>query len=46
VKEFNVTGLCIPEKHFMVDISGNIEKMNNMEKKMNAFMKPMVDIYF
>jgi len=26
-KEFHVTGTCIPEKHYMVDISGRIEQI-------------------
>lgn len=26
-RRFNVTGLCIPEKHYMADISGHLEKM-------------------
>lgn len=26
-KEFHVTGTCIPEKHYMVDISGRIERI-------------------
>ena len=27
MKRFNVTGLCVPTKHYMVDISGKIEKI-------------------
>lgn len=26
-KKFNVTGLCMPEKHYMADISERLEKM-------------------
>jgi Predicted AAA-ATPase. len=33
MKEFNVTGLCIPEKHFMVDISGKVKKIAEMVDK-------------
>ncbi len=33
MKEFNVTGLCIPEKHFMVDISNKIDKISHMVDK-------------
>lgn len=33
VKEFNVTGLCIPEKHYMVDISKKIIKIIEMVDK-------------
>lgn len=29
-KKFNVTGVCIPEKHYMVDIKGKIEKIVNL----------------
>jgi len=25
MKEFNVTGLCIPERHYMVDISNKLK---------------------
>ena len=27
MRRFNVTGLCVPEKHYMVDISGKIDKI-------------------
>ena len=27
MKEFNTTGICNPEKHYMVDISGRIKKI-------------------
>lgn len=37
MKEFNVTGLCIPEKHFMVDISGKIKKIIEMVDKGDYF---------
>ena len=33
MKEFNVTGLCIPEKHYMVDISNKIIKIIEMIDK-------------
>lgn len=26
-KEFNTTGLCIPEKHYMADVSGKVEQI-------------------
>jgi hypothetical protein len=29
-KKFNVTGTCIPEKHYMVDISGKIKEITAM----------------
>ena len=27
IKKFNVTGTCIPDKHYMVDISGKLDKI-------------------
>ena len=30
MRKFNVTGLCVPEKHFMVDISGKLAKIMEM----------------
>ena len=30
MRTFNVTGLCIPNKHYMVDISGKLEKIMEM----------------
>lgn len=33
MKEFNVTGLCIPEKHYMVDISNKIKMISEMVDK-------------
>jgi len=33
MKEFNVTGLCIPEKHYMVDISNKITKIIELVDK-------------
>jgi len=32
-KEFNVTGLCVPSKHYMVDISGKLAKIMEMVDK-------------
>ncbi|MBR1865164.1 MAG: AAA-like domain-containing protein [Lachnospiraceae bacterium] len=29
MKEFNITGICIPEKHYMVDISDKIERITS-----------------
>lgn len=26
-KEFHVTGTCIPEKHYMVDVSGRVKRI-------------------
>lgn len=33
MKEFNVTGLCIPERHYMVDISSKLKKIIEMVDK-------------
>ncbi|MCL2159592.1 MAG: AAA-like domain-containing protein, partial [Oscillospiraceae bacterium] len=30
MKRFNVTGLCVPEKHYMVDISGKIAQIKKL----------------
>jgi len=30
MKRFNVTGICVPEKHYMVDISGKIAEIKKM----------------
>ena len=27
MREFNVTGICVPEMHYMVDISGKIDEI-------------------
>ena len=27
MKKFNVTGTCIPDRHYMVDITGKLEKI-------------------
>jgi predicted AAA+ superfamily ATPase len=27
MREFNVTGICVPDMHYMVDISGKIEQI-------------------
>lgn len=37
MKEFNVTGLCIPEKYFMVDISDKVKKIVEMVDKWAYF---------
>lgn len=37
MKEFNVTGLCIPEKHYMVDISNKLNKILEMVDKGTYF---------
>jgi hypothetical protein len=37
VKEFNITGVCIPKKHYMVDISGKLEKIIGLIEKEEYF---------
>ena len=37
MKEFNTTGVCIPEKHYMVDISDKLAEIEKMVKKGNYF---------
>lgn len=32
-KKFNTTGLCLPEKHYMADISGHLEKITEYVKE-------------
>ena len=33
MKEFNVTGTCFPDKHYMVDISDNLDAMQMLVDK-------------
>ena len=37
MRKFNVTGLCIPEEDYMVDISGKIEQIKNLVDGRNYF---------
>ena len=37
-KRFNVTGTCIPEKHYMVDISDKIKKIMNLIENEEYFV--------
>jgi len=37
MREFNVTGLCVPEKHYMVDISDKLAKIKVMVDKGDYF---------
>ena len=30
MRRFNVTGICVPEKNYMVDISGKIDKIRKL----------------
>lgn len=29
-KKFNITGICIPKRHYMVDISAKLKKIVNL----------------
>jgi hypothetical protein len=37
MREFNVTGLCVPDKHYMVDISEKVRKIIAMVEKGDYF---------
>ena len=37
MREFNVTGLCIPEKHYLVDISGKLQTIIELIEKEKYF---------
>ena len=37
MREFNSTGLCVPRKHYMVDISGRVEQMRAMVERGDYF---------
>ena len=37
-REFNVTGLCIPHKHYMVDISNKVKQITELIDKEQYFM--------
>lgn len=36
-KEFNITGLCVPEKHYMVNLSSRLGQLKKMVDKGNYF---------
>jgi len=38
VKYFNVTGLCIPKKHYMLDISSKVNKIIEMVDRGDYFL--------
>ncbi|MGM9978455.1 MAG: AAA family ATPase [Clostridium sp.] len=38
MKEFNTTGLCNPNKHYMVDISNNLENIKKLVEKEKYFI--------
>ena len=35
MRRFNVTGLCVPEEDYMVDISGKIEQIRKLVDGIN-----------
>ncbi len=37
MKEFNTTGVCVPKKHYMVDISGKLEQIAALIDRGNYF---------
>jgi len=37
MREFNVTGLCIPSKHYMADISNKVNQIATMVEKGQYF---------
>lgn len=37
-KEFNITGLCVPKKHYMVNLEARLEQMKKMVDKGNYFV--------
>jgi len=37
MREFNVTGLCIPSKHYMADISNKVSQIATMVGKGQYF---------
>ena len=37
MREFNSTGLCVPQKHYMVDISGRVAQIRAMVEKGDYF---------
>jgi hypothetical protein len=37
MREFNTTGLCVPRKHYMVDISGRVAQIRTMVERGDYF---------
>jgi hypothetical protein len=37
MRQFNTTGLCVPEKHYMVDLSGRLEQIKTMVDRGDYF---------
>lgn len=38
IKEFNTTGVCVPDKHYMADVSGKISEIMKLVDKGNYFV--------
>ena len=36
-REFNITGLCVPQKHYMINLNSRLEQMRKMIEKGNYF---------
>lgn len=36
-REFNITGLCVPKKHYMINLNSRLEQMRKMIEKGNYF---------
>ena len=36
-KEFNITGLCVPKKHYMVNLNSRLEQLKKMVDKGSYF---------
>ena len=32
-REFNITGLCVPKKHYMINLNSRLEQMRKMIEK-------------
>ncbi len=44
---FNTTGVCIPERHYMVDITESLRKINEQDGMMvfsNSILKRTADV--
>ena len=37
MKEFNTTGVCIPDKHYMVDITNKLDQIESLVEKGKYF---------
>ena len=44
VKEFNTTAVCIPSKHYMVDLSGRMKEIKKLIDDNKISVRKMSDI--